>query len=79
MHPTQTQSEIVTPALSPREVEVIHLVAEGFTDKAIGERLAISAKTVSEHVERARNKLGASNRASAVYLYFVKRLEPALA
>jgi DNA-binding NarL/FixJ family response regulator len=58
--------------LSPREFEVLQLVAEGLTDRLIGERLGISAKTVSEHVENVRSKLGASNRASAVYLFFVK-------
>ncbi len=73
------QTEDTIQMLSPREIEVIHLVAEGLTDKAIGERLTISAKTVSEHVERARSKLGAANRASAVYVFFVKRRELSLA
>ncbi len=58
--------------LTLREAEVIHLVAEGLTDKEIGNRLSISPKTVSEHVEKVRGKLGASNRASAVYVFFVK-------
>jgi DNA-binding NarL/FixJ family response regulator len=79
MHPSEQPSEPAIPALSRREVEVIHLVAEGLTDKEIATRLSISAKTVSEHVERARNKLGAANRASAVYVFFVKQREPVLA
>jgi DNA-binding NarL/FixJ family response regulator len=58
--------------LTTREAEVIHLVAEGLTDKEIGSRLSISPKTVSEHVEKVRGKLGATNRASAVYVFFVK-------
>ncbi|NJM40065.1 MAG: response regulator transcription factor [Anaerolineae bacterium] len=58
--------------LTTREAEVIHLVAEGLTDKEIGNRLSISPKTVSEHVEKVRGKLGATNRASAVYVFFVK-------
>jgi DNA-binding NarL/FixJ family response regulator len=70
-------SEWARDTLSPREIEVLQLVAEGLTDRQIGERLSISAKTVSEHVENVRNKLGASNRASAVYLFYVKL--PALA
>jgi RNA polymerase sigma factor (sigma-70 family) len=73
------QTEDTTQILSPRESEVIHLVAEGLTDKEIGERLSISPKTVSEHVERARSKLGAANRASAVYVFFVKRRDVLLA
>ena len=60
--------------LTLREAEVIQLVAEGLTDKEIGVRLSISPKTVSEHVENARGKLGATNRASAVYVFFVKML-----
>jgi DNA-binding NarL/FixJ family response regulator len=60
--------------LTLREAEVIHLVAEGLTDKEIGVKLSISPKTVSEHVENVRGKLGATNRASAVYVFFVKML-----
>ena len=59
---------------SDREAEVIHLVAEGLTDKEIGVKLSISPKTVSEHVDNVRGKLGATNRASAVYVFFVKML-----
>ena len=60
--------------LTMREAEVIQLVAEGLTDKEIGSKLSISPKTVSEHVENVRGKLGATNRASAVYVFFVKML-----
>ncbi len=60
--------------LTARETEILQLVAEGLTDKEIGERLSISPKTVSEHVDRVRCKLGAATRASAVYAYFVKRV-----
>jgi DNA-binding NarL/FixJ family response regulator len=65
-------SEWTRDSLSPREIEVLQLVAEGLTDRQIGERLSISAKTVSEHVDNVRYKLGAANRASAVYLFYVK-------
>ena len=58
--------------LTLREAQVIQLVAEGLTDKEIGTQLLISPKTVSEHVEKVRGKLGATNRASAVYVFFVK-------
>lgn len=62
-----------TFCITPREAEILQLVAEGLTDKEIGERLSIRPKTVSEHMDRVRNKLGAANRASAVYVFFVKR------
>ncbi len=52
--------------LTPREQEVLGLVAEGLNSAAIGQRLGISAATVRTHVEHAREKLGARTRAEAV-------------
>jgi HD-GYP domain-containing protein (c-di-GMP phosphodiesterase class II) len=54
-----------TAGLTPREVEVLKLVARGMSNKAIGEALVISAKTVGNHVEHIYAKIGASNRAGA--------------
>jgi len=51
--------------LTPREAEVLALVAEGRTNRQIGESLFISEKTASVHVSRLLAKLGASNRAEA--------------
>ena len=51
--------------LSPRELEVLRLMAEGLTNRAIGAALFISEKTVSAHVSRVLAKLGAANRAEA--------------
>ena len=45
-------------ALSPREREVLELVAEGRSNKAIGERLAITQGAVQKHVSTIFNKLG---------------------
>jgi DNA-binding CsgD family transcriptional regulator len=53
------------PPLTPRESEVLALVAEGRTNRQIGEVLFISEKTASVHVSRLLAKLGASNRAEA--------------
>jgi DNA-binding CsgD family transcriptional regulator/tetratricopeptide (TPR) repeat protein len=53
------------PPLTPRESEVLALVAEGRTNRQIGEALFISEKTASVHVSRLLAKLGASNRAEA--------------
>ncbi|WP_255371873.1 LuxR C-terminal-related transcriptional regulator [Cellulosimicrobium sp. CUA-896] len=44
------------------------LVAQGLTNRQIGERLYISAKTVSVHVSNVLAKLGASGRTEAVSL-----------
>jgi HD-GYP domain-containing protein (c-di-GMP phosphodiesterase class II) len=51
--------------LTPREVEVLMLVARGLSNKEIADRLVISAKTVGNHVEHIYGKISASNRAAA--------------
>jgi DNA-binding CsgD family transcriptional regulator len=53
------------PVLTPRETEVLALVAEGLTNRQIGERLFISEKTASVHVSRLLAKLGAGTRGEA--------------
>lgn len=51
--------------LSPRELEVLRLMAEGRTNREIGAELFISEKTVRVHVSRVLAKLDATNRAQA--------------
>ncbi len=51
--------------LSPREKEVLLLIAEGRTNREIGERLFISQKTVGVHVGNILSKLGVSGRVEA--------------
>jgi len=55
--------------LSPRERDVLRLVAEGMTDRQIAESLGISARTVATHVSNILHKLGVPNRAQAGRLY----------
>jgi non-specific serine/threonine protein kinase len=50
--------------LSPRELEVAALVAEGCGNREIGERLFLSPRTVEKHVEHVMNKLGVDSRAA---------------
>ncbi len=52
--------------LTPREVEVLELLAEGLSNKAIAARLGISDQTVKFHVAAICGKLGAANRTDAV-------------
>jgi DNA-binding NarL/FixJ family response regulator len=52
--------------LTPREVEVLELLAEGLPNKAIAARLGISDQTVKFHVAAICGKLGAANRTDAV-------------
>jgi DNA-binding NarL/FixJ family response regulator len=51
--------------LSPRETEVLGLVAKGFTNREIGESLHIAENTVKNHLRNILNKLHLSNRAQA--------------
>ena len=52
--------------LTPREVEVLAMLAEGLANKAIARRLGISDHTVKTHVAAVFGKLGVSTRAEAV-------------
>jgi len=51
--------------LTAREVEVLRLLARGYANKQIGQRLDVTPKTVSNHVEHIYLKLGVSSRAAA--------------
>ncbi|MBX9640216.1 MAG: response regulator transcription factor [Mycobacteriaceae bacterium] len=51
--------------LTEREVEVLRLLAEGLSNRAIGERLYISANTAANHVRSILLKTGAANRTQA--------------
>jgi len=53
-------------ALSPRETEVLHMLADGLGNKEIAWRLHISEHTVKFHIGSIFNKLNASSRAEAV-------------
>jgi two-component system nitrate/nitrite response regulator NarL len=54
------------PTLTPREHDVLELVAEGLTAQQIGDRLVLSAATVKTHLSSVYEKLGVPDRSSAV-------------
>ncbi len=54
------------PQLSPREREIMHLMAEGHTAEQIGERITVSVETVRTHVRNVIRKLQARNRVHAI-------------
>jgi len=53
-------------SISPRELEVLGLVAEGLSNRDIGSRLHISENTVKNHLRRIHYKLGVTSRTEAV-------------
>ncbi len=55
----------VPGGLSPRELEVLQLVAQGMTDAEVGEQLFISPRTVGRHLRSVYNKLGVNSRTAA--------------
>jgi len=60
--------------LTPREREVLQLLAEGLEQQEIAESLAVSSKTVATHIERILSKLGVRSRAQAVAAAYRERL-----
>ena len=50
------------PSLSPREKEILRLLAEGYSNKEIAEKLVISPSTVHSHRSKIMAKLGLGNR-----------------
>jgi len=62
----EEDAPFVEETLTPREVQVLELLAEGLPNKAIADRLGISDQTVKFHVSSISGKLGAANRTDAV-------------
>ena len=54
--------------ITPRELEVLQLIAEGLSNKEMADRLFVSENTVKTHASRVFDKLGASRRTQAVQL-----------
>ena len=64
----ETTNDASDQILTPREIEVLRMIAEGLGNKEIASKLGISDHTVKFHTSSIFAKLGASNRAEAVTL-----------
>lgn len=59
------QGDTLTEPLSERELEVLHLMAAGWSNQQIADKLVISLRTVKKHVENIHGKLGVQSRTQA--------------
>src|SRR5258708_39838877 len=60
--------------LTAREVEILRLLAQGWTDAQIAEHLVISPRTVNRHTASLYSKLGVSSRSAATHYAFEHHL-----
>jgi DNA-binding response OmpR family regulator len=65
-----------TKPLTARELEILHLLADGLSQAQTAARLTISPKTVATHFERVLEKLGVHSRAQAVAVAYRAGLLP---
>jgi DNA-binding NarL/FixJ family response regulator len=72
--PTDSLVPELPDDLTPREVEVLQLIAAGLTNSEIAERLVVSAATVKSHVNHIFAKIGARDRAQAVVYAYAQGL-----
>ena len=70
------QDKLESLGITPRELEVLALIAEGLSNKEIAARVFVSENTVKTHSSRVFGKLGARRRTQAVQLGKELRLIP---
>lgn len=70
------QRRLESLAITPRELEILELIAEGLSNREIADRLFVSENTVKTHSSRVFDKLGARRRTQAVQMAKTLRLIP---
>ena len=70
------QGQVASLGITPRELEILELIAEGLSNREIAERVHVSENTVKTHSSRVFDKLGARRRTQAVQLGKALRLIP---
>lgn len=71
--PKKRRSRKLTNSLTKRQLEVLKLISQGFTNREIGERLEISTGTVENHVQKTMQRLGVRTRTKAAAIYYRER------
>jgi len=70
------EQKLETLGITPRELEILELIAQGLSNKEIAARAFVSENTVKTHSSRVFDKLGARRRTQAVQLGKELRLIP---
>jgi DNA-binding CsgD family transcriptional regulator len=70
------EHKVESLGITPRELEVLELIAAGLSNREIAERVHVSENTVKTHSSRVFDKLGARRRTQAVQLAKALRLIP---
>ena len=70
------QGKVESLGITPRELEILELIAQGLSNREIAERAFVSENTVKTHLSRVFDKLGARRRTQAVQLGKEFRLIP---
>jgi DNA-binding NarL/FixJ family response regulator len=71
-HPTRGATSERLAGLTPREIDVLRLIAAGDTAKMAARKLGISPKTADHHIQNLYSKIGVNTRAGAA-LYALER------
>ena len=65
---TRNEEKLAAVGMTPRELEILELIAKGLSNREIAERVFVSENTVKTHSSRVFEKLGAKRRTQAVQL-----------